>query len=75
VTGRRTTFTDLVWCGTAVAAVVSINVIRLAMMGLNVDYYQLLHSSTGNTAVNLITTTVAIGICVYGLRRELFSRV
>jgi hypothetical protein len=75
MTGRRTTFIDLVWCGAALVAVVLINVIRLAIMGLNVDYYQLLHSSTGDTAVNLITTSLAIGICVYGLRRELFSRI
>jgi hypothetical protein len=72
---HRATLIDLVWCGAALATVLLINIIRLAIMGLNVDYYLLLHSSTGDTAVNLITTSLAIGICLYGLRRELFSRI
>jgi hypothetical protein len=66
---------DLVWCGAALGSVVLLNVTRLAIMGLNVDNYLLLHSSTGDAAINLITTSLAIGICVYGLRRELFSRI
>jgi hypothetical protein len=66
---------DLVWCGAALGSVVLLNVIRLALMGLNVDNYLLLHSPAGDTTMNLITTSLAIGICVYGLRRELFSRI
>jgi hypothetical protein len=72
---HQATLRDLVWCGAALATVVLINVIRLAVMGLNVDNFLLLHSATGDTAVNLITTSLAIGICVYGLRRELLSRI
>jgi hypothetical protein len=72
---HRATVMDLVWCGVALATVFLINVVRLTIMGLNVDYYVLLHSSTGDTAVNLIATSLTIGICVYGLRRELFSRI
>jgi hypothetical protein len=75
IINHRATLMDLMWCGAALATVVLINVVRLTIMGLNVDYYLLLHSSTGETAVNLITTSLAIGICVYGLRRELFSRI
>jgi hypothetical protein len=72
---HRPTFMDLVWCGAAIAAVVSINVVRLAIMGLNIENYRLLHSSMGDTVVNLIATSLAIGICTYGLRRELFSGI
>jgi len=56
------------------AAVIGVNVIRLSLMGLNVAYYTAIHNQWGDTFVNLIALSLAVGISTVGVRHELFSR-
>jgi hypothetical protein len=43
-------------------------------MGLNVGYYTAIHNQWGDTFVNLIALSLAVGISTVGVRHELFSR-
>ena len=66
---------DLVWCFLAGAAVVTTNVTRISLMGLSEQSYLTVHSSTGDLIVNVILFCLVIGICLLGLRREVFARI
>ena len=74
VAGRPWSSRDLLWCVAVCAAVIGVNVIRLSLMGLNVAYYTAIHNQWGDTFVNLIALSLAVGISTVGVRHELFSR-
>jgi hypothetical protein len=71
---RRSPF-DVIWCLCACASVVAVNVTRMAMMGLTERDYVRIHSNSGDALTNMIICVLAIGICLLGVRRELFARV
>jgi hypothetical protein len=73
--GHRWTPKDLVWCLLAGVAVVMTNITRLSLMGLNEQSYLALHGPTGALVVNVILVCLMAGICLIGLRREVFSRI
>ena len=72
--GRRWGPRGLLWSGGVCAAVIAANVMRLSLMGLGVDYYAAIHNQWGDAVVNLIALGLAVGISVFGVRRELLSR-
>jgi hypothetical protein len=74
VAGRRWSSRDLWWCAAVCAAVIGVNVVRLSVMGLNLGYYTAIHNQWGDTFVNLIALSLAVGISTVGVRHELFSR-
>jgi hypothetical protein len=65
---------DLLWCILACGSVVAVNVTRMSLMGLSLSHYSAIHSPFGDMIVNFIIFGITIGICVIGLRREVFSR-
>jgi hypothetical protein len=65
---------DILWCLLACASVVAVNVIRISLMGLSLLRYTEIHNQWGDAVVNTIILSLTIGVCVLGVRRELFSR-
>jgi hypothetical protein len=65
---------DIFWCLTACASVVTVNVIRISLMGLNFAHYDGIHNQWGDAIVNIIIFGLTVGFCVLGVRREFFSR-
>jgi hypothetical protein len=65
---------DLLWCFLACVSVVTVNVTRISLMGLNHVMYDKIHNHWGDTVANIIILGLTIGCCVLGVRRELFSR-
>ena len=54
------------YCLLAAAAVVAINVTRLALIGLSRSHYELIHGPVGNVIAGWITFAVIFAICLYG---------
>ena len=71
--GRRWSSLDLLWCAAVCAAMVIVNVIRLSLMGLSVGYYSAIHNPWGDSIVNLVSLSLAVGISLIGVRHALFS--
>ena len=65
---------DLLWSLVACGSVVAVNVTRLSLMALSDRHYQAIHSQSGDLVSNTITLLLVLGICILGVRRELFSR-
>jgi hypothetical protein len=65
---------DIVWCSMACAAVITVNVTRMSIMGLSPGYYQLLHDPSGELVVNIIILLIVFGFCLFGVRRDVFAR-
>jgi hypothetical protein len=66
---------DFVWCLFACAAVVAVNVTRMAIMGISQWHYAVFHSEWAEAGANVIILGLIVGICALGVRRELFQRV
>jgi len=57
------------WAGVSSVAVLAINVIRISMIGLYPDQYDLIHGSVGATISGWITIGVILGISLHGVGR------
>jgi exosortase/archaeosortase family protein len=57
------------WCLIACSAVIVINVIRVALMVMHREYFDLVHGPTGASLTNWLTVSVVLGVCLYGTRR------
>jgi exosortase/archaeosortase family protein len=66
---------DLLWCALASAAVIAVNVSRMAFLGQSAWHYSTFHNDWGDGIANAITLALVIGICALGVRRELFQRI
>ena len=66
---------DFLWCLFACAAVVAVNVTRMAIMGISLRHYATFHSEWAEAGANIIILGLIVGICALGVRRELFQRV
>jgi hypothetical protein len=66
---------DFLWCLFACAAVVAVNVTRMAIMGISQWHYAVFHSEWAEAGANVIILGLIVGICALGVRRELFQRV
>jgi hypothetical protein len=65
---------DIMWCLLACALVVAVNVTRISLMGLSLLRYDEIHNHWGDAVANTIISGLTIGVCMLGVRRELFSR-
>jgi hypothetical protein len=65
---------DSLWCLLACASVVSVNVTRVGLMGLNHVQYDEIHNQWGDAVANMMILGLTIGICMLGVKRELFAR-
>jgi hypothetical protein len=58
------------WAILACASVVAINVMRLALIDIYSEHFDLLHGSTGATVTNWLTIVAVFGICAFGMRHD-----
>lgn len=65
---------SLGWGALACAAVLAINVVRLSLIGLYRDQYELLHGPIGATVANWLTVGATVAICWLGVRHDRFAR-
>jgi hypothetical protein len=72
--GHRWSYRDLLWGFLACASVVTVNVIRISLMGRSQRSYELVHSGWGGMLVSAVLLCLTIGISALGVRRELFAR-
>ena len=66
---------DFLWCVLACAAVVAVNVTRMAILGLSERQYLMFHSQWGDAVANIITLGLILGISALGVRRELVRSI
>jgi exosortase/archaeosortase family protein len=66
---------DLFWCGMACTSVIALNVARISFMGLSQWHYEALHTPWGDAVSGATMLGLIVGICVLGVRRELFRRI
>jgi hypothetical protein len=67
---HRWSMRDLGVCLAAAASVVSVNVTRIALMGLSPRHYGAIHSQWGDMFTNVLILGLTLGICLLGVRRE-----
>ena len=73
VSHRKSTY-DYLWCFLACFAVVSVNVLRLTILGSSEVSYLNFHNEWWNAVVNVIILGLIVGISALGVKRELFQR-
>lgn len=64
---------DIFWCLVACAAVAAANITRISLMGFSPWYYDTIHSPLGDMVANIVILGLTGGICVLGVRREVFA--
>jgi exosortase/archaeosortase family protein len=65
---------DILWCLLAGFSVFGVNVIRLALIGLYREHFETIHGSFGSTVADLVSLSLIVGVCLLGVRREIFAR-
>jgi exosortase/archaeosortase family protein len=73
--GHRRFGRDLLWCLLACGSVITINVGRMSLMGISLQFYETIHSPFGDSVVGALILAVTLGWSLLGARRELFPRV
>lgn len=66
---------DIIWGMLACLAVIVINVFRMSLMAQSLDYYEAIHGNLGDIIANCIFLIVVLGICLIGVRHEIFARI
>ena len=66
---------DWAWCIAAAAAVVALNVSRIAIIALRPDLYETVHGTGGTMVAGYLTLAVIVGTCVIWKRDEIFRTV
>jgi hypothetical protein len=72
---RRWSIRDLASCLVAAGSVISVNVTRIALMGISPRFYTSIHSLWGETITNVLILGLTLGICLLGIRREADARI
>jgi hypothetical protein len=70
VVGIMRSVGQLSWCLLACASVLSVNVIRISLIGLHPEHYQVIHGEPGETVANWLSLGLIGVICYFGVRRE-----
>jgi exosortase/archaeosortase family protein len=66
--------TDFFWCLLACASVVTVNVLRMSLMGLSVSHYDAIHDALGDFIVNSALLGLTVGISLWGVRGDVIVR-
>lgn len=66
---------NILWCLAACASVMSINIIRISLIGYFPWHYELLHGPIGNTTASWLSIFASITICYFGVRRAAVSQI
>lgn len=72
--GHRWTAKDAIWAGFVCASVITVNVTRIGLMGLNHRNYEAIHSTWGDMITNSLMLALMLAVTVLGARREIFAR-
>jgi exosortase/archaeosortase family protein len=67
---RQWSARTLLISGLACASVVVINVVRIGLIGLHPEHFELLHGDVGATVAGWMTTAAILGLCAYGIGRD-----
>jgi hypothetical protein len=62
---------QLGWCLLACASVLAVNLIRISLIALHPDYYDMLHGPLGSSVANWLSLGLIGTICYFGVRRDL----
>jgi exosortase/archaeosortase family protein len=73
LTARRWAPSDLLWYGLACISVIAVNVARLSLIGLYPEAFDLIHGPVGSAIAGWATLGLIVGICLLGVRRDLFA--
>ncbi|WP_024513188.1 hypothetical protein [Bradyrhizobium sp. ARR65] len=65
---------DILWCLLACFSVVTVNVIRISLMGLSSAHYRMLHTPLAEIAANFVILASIVTISLLGLKRETLIR-
>jgi hypothetical protein len=68
--GRRWSLAVMLWTGLASAVVIAINVLRIGMIGLYPNGYDLIHGPLGATIAGWFTVLAIIAVCFEGMGRH-----
>lgn len=71
--GRNLVLTDALWAGLAMTAAVAVNLGRLSLMAVSLDYFSTVHGPLGSQIAGALTIVLIVLVCVIGQRRELFA--
>ena len=71
IVGTKHTVAQLCWCLLACSSVLAVNVIRISLIGLHPEYYDLLHGPVGAGLANWLSLGLIASICYFGVRRDL----
>ena len=69
--GVTRTVRQLGWCLLACASVLAVNLIRISLIALHPDYYDLLHGPLGASVANWLSLGLIGSLCYLGVRRDL----
>lgn len=64
---------NILWCLLVAAAVVSVNVSRIALIGFFPKWYDVIHNGEGSTIVNWLTAAITLYICHVGVESRVRS--
>lgn len=67
--GLRWSLGNAGWCLLACLSVIAINVIRISLIVLHREHYDLIHGPTGAAVANWMSVAAALGVCAFGARR------
>jgi hypothetical protein len=71
IVGGTRSLGQLGWCLLACASVLAVNVMRISLIGLHPNYYDVLHGPLGSTVANWLSMGLIAVICYFGVRRDL----
>ncbi|MGB6325335.1 MAG: hypothetical protein WBG11_06050 [Methylocella sp.] len=71
---RRLSLKDVWWCLAACAAVIVINVTRIALIGLHREHFELLHGPVGAGVASVLALAAIVGINLIRVRGDLLAR-
>jgi len=54
--------------------VLAVNVVRISLVGLHPEFYDIIHGPPGETVANWLSIGLIAVICYFGVRRDLFAR-
>ncbi len=71
---RRPCLKDVWWCLAACAAVIAINVTRIALMGLHPEHFELFHGTVGASVASFLALAAIVGVNLIRVRGDHFAR-
>jgi len=74
VVGRKCNVGQWGWGLLACASVLAVNVIRISLIGLRPEHYDIIHGPPGEIVANWLSLGLIALVCYFGVRRDLFAR-